>query len=309
MTIQQLEYIVALDNHRHFVKAAEQCFVTQPTLSMQVKKLEEEFGVQVFDRSKKTLVPTKAGEHILLKARQIIREVKQLNELVSNQMQSMEGDFRLGIIPTLAPYLLPRFLPNFVKSYPNTKLVIQELQTTDIIAGLKNDLLDMGLLVTPLLENDIREVPLFNEPFLAFFPQDYPLSEKKTIRPEELNLSELLLLTDGHCFRNQTLNICGHNGVNPEMNFDYQSGSIEALVNLVKEGVGYTLVPELSVNSNSSDGKLKRFESPEPVREVSLVVHKSFAKEALIDKMRAEIISNIPKSMLSKKRYMRVNWR
>ncbi|KAA3633871.1 MAG: LysR family transcriptional regulator [Bacteroidetes bacterium] len=309
MTIQQLEYIVALDNYRHFVKAAEHCFVTQPTLSMQVKKLEEEFGVQIFDRSKKTLVPTSAGEKILLKARQIIREVKQLTELVSNQMQSMEGSFRLGVIPTLAPYLLPKFLPKFAASYPQTRLIIHEQQTSDIIAGLKNDLLDIGLLVTPVLESDIREIPLFNEPFLAFFPNDYPLENKETISPKNLDLDNLLVLTDGHCFRDQTLNICGHSGQTQKLNFDYQSGSIEAMVNLVKEGVGYTLIPELAVNQCYLTGQVKRFDAPEPVREVSLVVHKSFSKEALIDSVRKEILANIPQEMLSQKRYVRVNWR
>lgn len=309
MTIQQLEYVVALDNYRHFVKAANHCYVTQPTLSMQVKKLEEEFGVQIFDRSKKTLVPTSAGEKIILKARQIIREVKQLNELVSNQMQSMEGSFRLGIIPTLAPYLLPRFLPSFSKAFPQTKLVIHEQQTSDIVSGLKNDLLDIGLLVTPVLENDIREIPLFNEPFLAFFPQDYPLSEKERINSNDLDLEDLLVLTDGHCFRDQTLNICGRSGPVHKLNFDYQSGSIEALVNLVKEGVGYTLIPELAVNQCYLQGKVKRFEAPEPVREVSLVVHRSFAKEALIETLRKEILSGIPETMLSEKKYMRVLWR
>lgn len=301
MTIQQLEYIVALDNYRHFVKAAEHCFVTQPTLSMQVKKLEEEFGVQIFDRSQKKLVPTNAGIKILLKARQIIREVKQLNELVSNQMKSMEGSFRLGIIPTLAPYLLPLFLPAFIKVNPQTKLIIQEQQTTDILNGLKNDLLDIGLLVTPVMEHDIREIPLFNEPFLAFFPEDFPLKGKEAIEAEALDLSQLLVLTDGHCFRDQTLNICGHHGHAPGLNFDYQSGSIEALVNLVKQGVGYTLVPELAVKQCNFKGQIRRFQTPEPVREVSLVVHNSFAKEALIDSMRTEILANIPKSMLSKK--------
>ncbi len=309
MTIQQLEYVVALDNYRHFVKAAEHCFVTQPTLSMQVKKLEEEFGVQIFDRSKKTLIPTSAGEKIILKARQIIREVKQLNELVDNQMQSMEGVFRLGIIPTLAPYLLPRFLPSFLRKYPQTKLVIHEQQTTDIIAGLKNDLLDIGLLVTPVLENDIREVALFNEPFLAFFPKDYALGPKENISAADLDLENLLVLTDGHCFRKQTLNICGRSGQIHGLNFDYQSGSIEALVNLVKEGVGFTLVPELAVKECYLDGQIRRFEDPEPVREVSLVVHQSFAKEALIESLRKEILSNIPNSMFSKKKFMRVRWR
>lgn len=309
MTIQQLEYIVALDNYRHFVKAAEHCFVTQPTLSMQVKKLEEEFGIQIFDRSQKKLVPTNAGIKILLKARQIIREVKQLNELVSNQMKSMEGSFRLGIIPTLAPYLLPLFLPAFIQVNPQTKLIIQEQQTTDILNGLKNDLLDIGLLVTPVGEHDIREIPLFNEPFLAFFPEDFPLKGKEAIEAETLDLSQLLILTDGHCFRDQTLNICGHHGLAPGLNFDYQSGSIEALVNLVKQGVGYTLVPELAVKQCNFKGQIRRFQAPEPVREVSLVVHNSFAKEALIDSMRTEILANIPKSMLSQKRYLRVNWR
>ena len=309
MTIQQLEYIVALDNQRHFVKAAEECFVTQPTLSMQVKKLEEEFGLQIFDRNKKVLTPTDTGIQIILKARQILREVRQMGELVSNQMQSMEGTFRLGVIPTLAPYLLPRFLPGFVKNNPNTKLIIKELQTEDIIFGLKNDQLDVGLLVTPLVENEIREVPLFNEPFLAFFPREHSLIGRKEIKIEDLDSKKLLVLTDGHCFRNQTLNICDVSKTSQTMNFDYQSGSIEALINLVNKNLGYTLIPELSINENLAENQIKRFKTPEPIREVSIVVHNSFPKEALIEQLRDQIISNIPKSMLSKKKFVRVKWR
>ena len=309
MTIQQLEYIVALDNHRHFVKAAAQCFVTQPTLSMQVKKLEEEFGLQIFDRNKKVLTPTDTGIQIILKARQILREVRQMGELISSQMQSMEGTFRLGIIPTLAPYLLPRFLPDFVKNNPNTKLIIKELQTEDIMFGLKNDQLDIGLLVTPLMESEIREIPLFNEPFLAFFPKEHPFITKKEVRMEDLDAKKLLVLTDGHCFRNQTLNICDISKTSQTMSFDYQSGSIEALVNLVNKGLGYTLIPELSINKNLADNQIKRFKAPEPIREVSIVVHNSFPKETLIEQLRDQIINNIPKSMLSKKKFVRVKWR
>jgi len=171
MTLQQLEYVIALDNYRHFVTAAQKCFVTQPTLTMQVKKLEDEIGIKIFNRSKKPLTPTKAGEQLIAKAREILRDVTELKDLVSNEKESMAGTFRLGIIPTLAPFLMPLFLPYFRKHYPEVKLIIRELQTLDIIKELKTDTLDIGLVVTPLDENSLKEIPIFYEPFVFTIPK------------------------------------------------------------------------------------------------------------------------------------------
>lgn len=309
MTLQQLEYIVALDNHRHFVRAAENCFVTQPTLTLQIQKLEDEMGTQIFDRSKHPIEPTPLGEMVILKARQMLREAQQLKELVNEQKNGIEGTFRLGVIPTLAPYLIPRFLRQFSTKYPKTRLVIREMESESIIKGLKNDLIDLGLLVTPLEENSLREVPLFNEPFLIYSSESHPYYSQKEVTAENLSDKGLWLLNQGHCFRNQVLNICNSVRSSPGGNVAYESGSIETLKNLVKWNMGYTLVPELAVTHELNDPMLKRFSSPEPVREVSLVVHNSFTKEALLEKLRDAILDNIPDHFSKKRKYIQVKWR
>lgn len=309
MTFQQLEYIIALDNYRHFVTAAEKCFVSQPNLSMQVKKLEEEIGVKIFDRDQKPLVPTRTGEQILLKARQILREVDHLKAYVSKEKESTKGEFTLGIIPTLAPYLLPVFLPGFIKSHPDTRLIIRELQTEEIIRRLQQGTLDIGLAVTPLDEKSIREVALFHEPFLLYLPESHPLLASDRLDPEELNREDLLLLGEGHCFRDQALSLCKGRDPVSEAGFAYESGSVEALMGLVRQGVGYTLVPEMSVGEKADPKHVRRFQAPEPVREVSIVVHQSFSREALLEELRDSIQSSVPDSFRKMQHYMRVKWR
>ena len=182
MTIQQLEYIIALDTHRHFVRAAEKCFVTQPTLTIQVKKLEEEIGVEIFDRTKHPVEPTITGERIILKARSILREVKGLSEIIQGEKETLEGTFKLGIIPTMAPYLLPRFLKSFSESYPKTRLVIEELESDSIIDKLLKDELDIALMSTPLNETALREVKLFNEPFVVYADKNHTLRKKREVK-------------------------------------------------------------------------------------------------------------------------------
>ncbi|MEZ4918355.1 MAG: LysR substrate-binding domain-containing protein [Saprospiraceae bacterium] len=309
MTLQQLEYVIALDNHRHFVTAAEKCFVSQPNLTTQVKKLEDEIGIRIFDRDKKPLKPTALGEQFIRKARQIMREVEQLKESISSEKESITGEFTLGIIPTLAPYLLPKFLPDFVKAYPETQLTIRELTTNQIIDQLNNGILDMGVLATPLEVSSLREIPLFYEPFVLFAPKDHPYRKIKQFTSDQLDTQRLLLLTDGHCFREQALQICQGMKIKNKMGFNFQSGSIEALKGLVKQGVGYTLIPELSISAPADEEHIKRFAAPEPVREVSLVVHHSFAKEALIENLRNEIQKGIPEHLKKGKKFRRVQWR
>lgn len=309
MTLQQLEYIIALDNYRHFVRAAESCFVTQPTLTMQVKKLEAEIGVKLFDRNKKPLEPTRAGEKILLKARQILREVDQLKAFVTDETESLEGDFTLGVIPTLAPYVLPLFLPAFVAEHPKTRLRIRELQTEQIIAELNKGTLDLGLLVTPLEVKSIREVPLFYEPFLCYLPEDHALVNQEKLSPEDLNVEDMLVLEEGHCFREQALSLCSKRAPTSNFGFEYASGSIETLKGLVEHGIGYTLVPELSVAGSPDSPWIRRFQEPEPVREVSLVVHNSFSKEALLEHLRDAVQASIPDRFQKTRSFMRVKWR
>lgn len=310
MTFTQLQYIVALDNFRHFVNAAEKCFVTQPSLSTQVKKLEQELGLLIFDRSKSPLEPTKEGKPIIQKARSILREVAQLQEFSANQRKSLVGEFRVGVIPTLAPYLLPLFLGKFVKKHPNTKLIIEEKQSLNIISDLKNDMLDLGLLVTPVEDEQIREFPIFNEPFLGYLPDNDPLIRKTRLKHKDAMRSDLWILNQGHCFRNQVIKIC-----NPDVaqrkfqNLQYESGSIEALKKLVDQNMGFTLIPELAVlNEVDSNPKIKRFESPEPIREVSIISHTSFPRQMLIETLSRMILESVPEHMHLNKKARKIRW-
>ncbi len=309
MTIQQLEYIVALDDHRNFVKAAESCLVTQPTLTMQVKKLEDEAGVKLFNRNKKPLTPTVAGEQFLLKARQILRDVNDLKQLINDETECIEGTFRIGIIPTLAPYILPLFLYEFVNDHPNTHLQIKEVESEQMIDQLKHNLLDVGILATPIDESQIREIPLFYEPFWVLFPDHHPLLAHKRIKSEWLHTDDLLLLAEGHCFRNQTLNICNLKEGKPRK-LDYESGSIETIKNLIKRGAGYSLVPELSILEDLKTNKnLRPLEKPVPTREISIITHNSYSKEAFINLLRKSILKHIPDRFQKNQRFVTVKWR
>ena len=310
MTLQQLEYIVALDNLKNFVKAAEHWYVTQPTLTMQVKKLEDEVGFQIFNRHTKPLKTTCLGEEFVLHAHKVIRETNMLKAIVSDEKDKLDGAYKLGIIPTLAPYILPILLPELAKKHPKIALTIEEQQSETLITGLKNGTIDMGILATPLGENSLREVNVFYEPFLVYFNNDHNLASHKFISPSDLKVEEILLLSEGHCFRNQTLNICQQSIGQQKKQFVYQSGSIETIKALVNKGLGYTLVPELSVlNERKTNKSIKRFEAPEPVREVSLVVHESFYKEKLLDVIRKIIMNNIPETFRTSDRFVRIKWR
>lgn len=310
MTLQQLLYVVALDNHRHFVKAAESCFVAQPTLTLQVKKLEEEVGMIIFDRSSQPLKPTPMGEKFILKAREIIRGMESLKEMVNEEREQLEGTYVLGIIPTLAPYLLPRFLKNFCNDHPKVKFEIKEMQSIQIIQALKANQLHIGIMATPVDDSAIREIPLFYEPFLVYASEGHPLLKKKEITPADIVEHGLWLLNEGHCFRNQVLNICNKTNTIPaHPGVSFESGSIETIKNMVQSDMGYSLVPELSVTMKSEKDLVRRFQEPELTREISMVVHNSFTKEVLLDHLRQTIIENVPSSFKTNNRFVRIKWR
>jgi LysR family transcriptional regulator, hydrogen peroxide-inducible genes activator len=305
MNLQQLEYIVALDIHRNHVKAAEHCHVTQPTLSMMVKKLEDELGVKIFDRSL-PLKPTPSGEIIISRARQILQEIKNMKEFIRNEKDSIEGEFRLGVIPTLAPYLLPRFLNEFLEKHPGTSFTVIELQTEDIIKNLKTNRLDVAILVTPLEDKDIREIPVFYEPILLYTSEKLKYFQQDKINLKSLTGDNLLLLEEGHCFRGQVMNLCSTKNKKMHHQLNYQSGSFETLKAMVDNNYGYTLIPELAVNVKSKH--VKHFTSPEPVREVSLAAHTGFVKEMLLVKLREAILKTIPQHFKKNDKYIRVRW-
>ena len=305
MNLQQLEYILALDVHRNHAKAANACNVTQPTLSMMVRKLEDELGVKMFDKSQ-PLKPTKAGEVIISRARQILQEVKNLKEFVRNEKESIDGDFRVGVIPTLAPYLLPRFLNGFLADHPGTSFTVMELQTQEIIRLLKTDRLDVAIMVTPIDDKDLREVPIFYEPILLYTAENLKYFQQETINLKSLSSENLLLLEEGHCFRGQVENLCSAKQRKVESRLNYQSGSFETLKAMVDNNYGYTLIPELAVNGRSK--RVRHFTSPEPVREVSIVVHAGFVKDTLIAKLRGAILNVIPPHFKTGNKNSLVRW-
>ncbi len=304
MTLVQLEYIVALDTYRSFGVAAEKCFVTQPTMSMQVQKLEDELGVRLFDRSKQPITPTEIGIEILEQARTILKESYKLKELISNQKSSVSGELRIGIIPTMAPYLMPKVISAFMDKYPDVQLVIWEYMTDQIIHELKNGLLDCGILSTPLEDKSLQEIPLFYESFVAYLSKSSPLINKKNLQASDINLDDLWLLNEGHCMRNQILNICKRKKSNDLKPFEYNTDSVETLKRMVEMNKGITLLPELSISDFSVKqlDKVRYFKSPEPTREISIVTHRNYLKRKLILTLEKEILDAIPKRMRNKKK-------
>lgn len=302
MTLIQLEYIVAVDTYRSFVGAAEKCFVTQPTLSMQVQKLEEMLNVKLFDRSKQPVVPTEIGAQIIEQARVILQESQKIKEIISNQQKEVVGELKVGIIPTVAPYLLPQVIAAMMQKYPELKLEIWEYTTEDIIHHLKTGLLDCGILATPLADPMIHEIPLYYETFVTYISDNSDLSKKKTIDADDLHNENIWLLNEGHCMRSQVLNICRSIKDNRLHGLTYNTGSVETLIRMVDRNHGATLLPELALADLSEEQltKVRNFKSPEPVREISLITHKNFIKKRMLNALKEEILQIIPDGMKQK---------
>lgn len=309
MTLQQLTYLVALDTHRQFVKAAESCYVTQPTLTMQIQKLEEEVGGKLFHRNTTPIEPTILGNIMVEKARLILSEVEGLKTIVNGEVEKVEGTFTLGIIPTIAPYLIPLFLPIVAKKNKKVHLKVKEMRTDEIISALKKGEIDLGILATPLEEKQIREWPMYYEPFLVYLSEKDSRYNKKHWKSSDLEANDMLMLDEGHCFREQALVICGSKGKRKDLNFDYQSGSLEALMRMVEQGLGYTMIPELTVKGQSGERHARSFANPIPVREVSIVTHQSFHRLALVEWLQSEIQKVVPKDYLQGKKYRRIAWK
>ena len=303
MTLVQLEYIVAVDTYRNFVTAAESCFVTQPTLSMQIQKLEDNLGVKIFDRSRQPVVPTEIGQQVIAQARVILDGSKQLKELIKAFNNELSGELRIGVIPTVAPYLLPKIIPGFTKNYPNVQLMIWEYTTEQIIQNLKVGLLDCGILATPLDENILNEIPLFYESFVVYVSSSSSLIKKKEVKSVDIDFDELWLLNEGHCMRNQVMNICHKKKAGPgNKQFEYNTGSVETLKRMVDLNNGITILPELSLTDLNEEqlSRVRNFDSPVPVREISIVTHRNFLKRGVIKALEKEILDIIPEEMLQK---------
>ncbi len=310
MTLTQLEYIIALDTYRHFVLASEKCFVTQPTLSMQIQKLEEELDVKIFDRTKQPVIPTEIGASIIAQARIILREASIIRQIIAEQKNNMTGEIRIGIIPTLAPYLLPQLFKNIREKYPQINLIIKETITEEIVQELKNNRLDCGIVVTPLKDNSIKEDILFYEELFVYVSKKNILHDKKYVLPSEIDPNQLWLLEEGHCFRSQILNLCELRKYS-NINFKYETGSIETLKRMVDKSDGITILPELAVMEfNQAQLKhVKRLKDPSPAREVSVVTHRDHVKMRLIKTLKEEILEIIPKPMhkLQRKKVVEIN--
>jgi LysR family hydrogen peroxide-inducible transcriptional activator len=309
MTLQQLTYLVALDTHRQFVKAADSCFVTQPTLTMQIQKLEEEVGEKLFHRNTTPIEPTFLGNIMVEKARLILSEVEGLKTIVNGEVEKVEGIFTLGIIPTIAPYLIPLFLPIVAKKNKKVHLKVKEMRTDEIVSALKKGEIDLGILATPLEDKQIKEWPMYCEPFKVYLSEKDPRFNKQQWKSSDLEANDMLILDEGHCFREQALVICGSKGKRKDLNFEYQSGSLEGLMRMVEQGLGYTMIPELAVKGRTSESNARSFANTIPVREVSIVTHQSFHRLALVEWLQSEIQKVVPKEYLQGKKYRRIGWK
>ncbi|WP_039053420.1 hydrogen peroxide-inducible genes activator [Sphingobacterium sp. T2] len=305
MTLVQLEYIVAVDTYRSFVAAAEKCYVTQPTLSMQIQKLEESLGVKIFDRSRQPIVPTEIGMKIIEQARVVLMESKKIQEILLEKKGELEGELRIGVIPTVAPYLLPDVITAFLNKYPKVKLQIWEYTTERIVQELKQGILDCGILSTPLGDNNIMETPLFYEPFVAYVSDKSALYQKKVLSTDDIAQEKLWLLNEGHCMRGQVLNICNfkHN-YGLDGTFDYNTGSVETLKRMVDINSGVTILPEMSIMNYDEDqlAHVRYFKAPEPVREISLVTTQNYVKKQAVNTLKNEILAIVPEKFKSKKK-------
>ena len=285
MTLTQLQYTLAVAEEGNFTKAAEKCFVTQPTLSMQVQKLEEELTIKLFNRTTKPISLTPIGLKVIEQAKVILKEAKRMGDVVTSEKGIIGGDFRIGIIPTVMPTLLPLFLSTFIKKFPKVNLKIEELNTASIIEELKNGKLDAGIAATPLDDPKLLEKPLYYEPFVGYIPENHSLSKLKSLSVEDLEKIDILVLEDGHCFREHVLKLCQ---TTKSLNsFNLKSGSFETLIHLANDGMGMTLLPYLQTKSLSEKNKknLKSFESPEPAREISMIYLKNQLKVPVIESL------------------------
>jgi LysR family hydrogen peroxide-inducible transcriptional activator len=312
ITLTQLEYIVAVDTFRHFGRAAENCFITQPTLSMQIKKLEEDLEVVIFDRSKQPLIPTDVGRRIIDQARIVLQESQKINNIIKDHKNLISGELKIGIIPTLAPYLLPLFIGNYKRKYPNINIKLHELTTANIIDHLNRDLLDVGILVTPLKEDRILEKPIFYEGMLLYLHEDHPLTAKPNIKLKDIATPDLWLLSDGHCFRDQVINLCSFKGsTNSALPFHFEAGSLETIMNIIDKEGGMTIIPELATlgMSEARFEHVRTFTDVYPLREVSLVYSRHYAKYKLIELLWKEMVASMPEKLLQKNRGTIVEWR
>jgi LysR family transcriptional regulator, hydrogen peroxide-inducible genes activator len=310
MTITQLEYVVAVATYKSFVAAAEKCFVTQPTLSMQIQKLEDELGVKVFDRNKHPIAVSEMGEMIVAQARIALAECERINEVIQAQQKTLSGKFKFAAIPTVAPNILPSLLENYTKNFPGVKLQVTEMETNQIITALHNNEINAALVSTPLEENGIKEYPLFYEPFVGYFANGEKALKKRLINPQDIPLDRIWLLNEGHCMRNQIINLCSDQiqKLQAERPYRYESSNVETLRKMVEKNGGMTILPELATLEFNEDQieRIRYFEDPEPVREISLVTSEHFVRMGVLQSLMDEILKLVPEKMRVQKKNRKV---
>ena len=301
MTLQQLEYIVAVEKYRHFAKAAESCHVTQSTLSMMIQKLEQELEINIFDRKTQPVEPTPIGVTLLAQAKVILYNAKQFKELALSEKEQESGKVTFGIIPTVAPYILPKLFNILQERNPNINLHVKEITTSEIINQLEKAEIDMALLATPLNNPNLLEIPIYYERFFAYVSPTEPLYNIiNEYEMRHLPTDHLWILKEGHCLRNQVMRLC-----ESESGFSttYEAGSIDTLVKIVDTNGGYTIIPELHLDflSEKQKANVRPIVNPEPNREISLVVRNDYVKEKLLNVIAKNISDTIPENMLDER--------
>ncbi|MFV8346166.1 LysR substrate-binding domain-containing protein [Flavobacterium sp. ZB4P13] len=309
MTIQQLKYITALDEERHFARAAEVCMVTQPGLTIQLKNLEEEIGIKIFDRNKVPLTPTILGMEIINRAKKILREVDEIRDFVINEKNMLEGELKLGILSTLSPYLIPLFIKAMKQATPKMHYIIKEANTGQLMKDIQTGSLDVAIMSTPTGNPNLIEYPVFKEPFVAYLNPDHPMAADTHYELQECDKSNLLLLQNEYCYNAQLLDICQLKNLKKiKKQFSYDISSIETLKNLVRAQLGFAIIPELSMINEIETGLFKHFKDPKPIREISLVVSDTFSKKLLLEKMNEAIWNSLPEPLQQNFAYRKIRW-
>ena len=299
MTLQQLEYIVAVYRTRHFVKAAEACGVTQPTLSAMIQKLEAELDVKLFERSSQQVIPTAIGKVVVEQAWKVLNRARKLKDIVAEEKKSLMGTFRLGILPTIAPYLLPRFFPSLMREYSSLDIRVVEMKTAELRRAINRDEIDAAVMIDTGDLDDYALTTLFYEQFLAYVSPSDQLSAKKSIKTSDLSNEFLWLLDEGHCFRDQLVKFCQLKAAKTSQSA-YSLGSIETFMRIVENGQGVTFIPELASMQLTSTQKalVRPFAIPIPTREVVMATSKSFVRQSLLDMIAGQIRKSVPEKML-----------
>lgn len=300
MTIQQLEYILAVDQFRHFARAAEHCRVTQPTLSAMIQKLEDELGVKLFDRSVQPVCPTVIGEKVIAQARIIIAQASQVKEIICEEKQSLTGTFRLAVLPTIAPYLLPRFFPQLMERHPELDIRMTEMKTQDIQQALHAGDMDAAIIASKTEDSYLMEETLFYEQFYGYISRKEPLFKHEVIRTSDITGERLWLLDEGHCFRDQLVRFCQMEAVKVNQ-VAYHLGSMETFMRMVESGKGITFIPELAVAQLTEEQRelVRPFAIPRPTRQIVLATSRDFVRHSLLRVLKEEIQAAVPKEMLS----------